>query len=57
MEIRTYPGKVFTVESDKCVIRDENLNPLRYQAGDDIPQGKQVGRHENHSPGYADQWY
>jgi len=43
MEIRTYPGKVFTVESDKCVIRDENLNPLQYQAGDDIPQGKHVG--------------
>jgi hypothetical protein len=43
MDIRTYPGKVFTVETDKCVIRDENFNALKYQAGDDIPPGKQVG--------------
>jgi len=43
MNIRSYAGKVFVVESNKSAIRDENLNPLKYAAGDNIPSGKAVG--------------
>jgi len=43
MNIRSYPGKVFIVANDLCFIRDENLQPLKYQAGDEIPPGSNVG--------------
>ena len=43
MNIRSYIGKVFVVESSSSVIRDDNLAPLKYQTGDDLPAGKQVG--------------
>lgn len=43
MDVRSYPGKVFVVVNSETVIRDENLNPVRYQAGDNIPPGKHVG--------------
>lgn len=43
MNVRSYAGKIFIVESSKTVIRDDNLSPSKYQPGDEIPPGKQVG--------------
>ena len=43
MNIRSYLGKVFVVESSNSIIRDENLVSQKYRAGEDIPPGKQVG--------------
>lgn len=43
MNIRSYLGKVFVVESSNSVIRDENLVTQKYRVGDDIPPGKNVG--------------
>ena len=43
MNVRSYLGKVFIIESDESVIRDENLAPLKYKAGDEIPPGSHVG--------------
>lgn len=43
MNVRSYVGKVFVVESSLSFIRDENLIPLRYQPGDEIPPGRNVG--------------
>jgi hypothetical protein len=43
MTIRSYLGKVFVIESSNSVIRDQNLATLKYQTGDNIPPGKNVG--------------
>lgn len=43
MNFKSYVGKVFVVESSKAIIRDEQFNSLKYQAGDALPPGKQVG--------------
>ena len=43
MNIRSYQGKVFVVESSNSVIRDENLIAQKYQPGDNLPPGKNVG--------------
>ncbi len=43
MNIRSYQGKVLVVESSNSVICDDSLAPQKYQAGDNIPPGKQVG--------------
>ncbi len=43
MNFRSYLGKVFVVESSKAFIRDEQFREKRYQTGDDIPPGKNVG--------------
>lgn len=43
MNVRTYLGKEFVIESSQAVIRDENLAPLKYQAGDNIPPGSSIG--------------
>ena len=43
MNFRSYVGKVFVVESSKAIIRDEQFQSLRYQAGEALPPGKQVG--------------
>jgi hypothetical protein len=44
MNIRSYVGKVFVVESSNSIIRDENLaTAQKYQTGENIPTGKNVG--------------
>ncbi|HEX8098479.1 MAG TPA: M15 family metallopeptidase [Pyrinomonadaceae bacterium] len=43
MNFRSYQGKVFVVESNKSVVRGDNLEPLKYRAGEEIPDGKNVG--------------
>jgi hypothetical protein len=43
MNFKSYVGKVFVVESSKAIIRDEQLQSLKYQAGEALPPGKQVG--------------
>ena len=43
MNYRSYVGKVFVVESSKAIIRDADFKALKYQAGEDLPPGKQVG--------------
>jgi D-alanyl-D-alanine carboxypeptidase-like protein len=43
MNVKSYQGKVFVVENEQSVIRDENLNSLKYKAGDNIPPGKNIG--------------
>jgi len=43
MNFRSYLDKVFVVESSKAIIRDEQLNSVKYKAGEDLPPGKQVG--------------
>ena len=43
MNVKSYQGKVFVVKDPQSVIRDENLNVLKYKAGDNIPAGKKVG--------------
>ena len=43
MNFRSYLGKVFVVESSKAIIRDEQFREKRYQTGDVIPPGKNVG--------------
>jgi D-alanyl-D-alanine carboxypeptidase-like protein len=43
MNIRSYEGKEFVVESSMSVIRDDNLASLKYKDGDEIPSGKKVG--------------
>ena len=51
MDVRSYPGKVFVIENDQSVIRDENLAPLKYKAGDEIPPGSHVGDTKKIPPG------
>jgi hypothetical protein len=43
VNVKSYVGKLFVVESSLSLIRDDNLAPLRYQAGDELPPGKKVG--------------
>ena len=43
MNFKSYVGKVFVVESSKAIIRDEQFNSQKYQAGEALPPGKQVG--------------
>jgi hypothetical protein len=43
VNIRSYLGKLFVVESSNSVIRDENFVSQKYQAGDHLPPGKAVG--------------
>ena len=43
MNIRSYLGKTYVVESSNSVIRDDNFVAQKYKIGDDIPPGKSVG--------------
>jgi len=43
MNFRSYAGKVFVVESSKAIICDAQLREQKYQAGEALPPGKQVG--------------
>ena len=43
MNYRSYPGKVFVVESSKAFLRNEQLQEQRYKAGETLPPGKNVG--------------
>lgn len=43
MNVRTYLGKVYVIDSSEAVIRNENGVALKYQAGDELPPGKHVG--------------
>lgn len=43
MNYRSYPGKVFVVESNKAYVRNERLETQRYKAGETLPPGKNVG--------------
>lgn len=43
MNYRSYPGKVFVVESNKAYVRNEQLETQRYKAGEMLPPGKNVG--------------
>ena len=43
MNFKSYLGKVFVVESSKAIIRDDQLEELRYVAGEDLPPGKNNG--------------
>jgi hypothetical protein len=43
MNYRSYPGKVFVVESSLAYIRNEQLEVEVYKAGEALPPGKNVG--------------
>ena len=43
MNFRSYLEKVFVVESSKAVILDDELREQHYQAGEDLPPGKNAG--------------
>jgi hypothetical protein len=43
MNYRSYPGKVFVVESSKAYVRNEQFQEERYKAGETLPPGKNVG--------------
>ena len=43
MNIRTYPGKVYVINNNEAVIRDENGAALRYQPGEALPPGAHAG--------------
>lgn len=43
MNHRSYPGKVFVVESNKSYVRNEQFETQRYKAGEPLPPGKNVG--------------
>ena len=43
MNVKSYLGKEFVITSGESVIRDENLAPVKYKLGDDIPPGSNVG--------------
>jgi hypothetical protein len=43
MNFRSYLGKVFVVENSKAVLRDDDLSALKYQPGDSLPPGKNIG--------------
>src|ERR1044072_29703 len=43
VNFRSYPVKVFIVESSKAIIRDEKFKELKYKSGEDRPPGKRVG--------------
>ena len=43
MNFKSYLGKIFIVESSKAIIRDAQLNEQKYQLGEALPPGKNVG--------------
>ena len=43
MNFTSYVGKVFVVESNKAIIRDEQFREQKYKAGEELPPGKHVG--------------
>ncbi len=43
MNFTSYVGKVFVVESNKALIRDEKFRAQTYKAGEELPPGKNVG--------------
>jgi hypothetical protein len=43
MNIRSYQGKTFVVASSNTVICDDELAPEKYQSGDNLPPGKNIG--------------
>src|SRR5260370_35772335 len=44
MNIRSYQGKVFVIESSDCIIREDDLITAQtYRQSDDIPPGRNVG--------------
>ena len=43
MNVRTYLGKVYVIQNNEAVIRNENGVALRYKVGDEIPPGSHVG--------------
>ena len=43
MNFTSYVGKVFVVESNKAIVRDEQFRALTYKAGEELPPGKNVG--------------
>jgi len=43
MNFTSYVGKVFVVESNKAIIRDEEFRAQKYKAGEELPPGKNVG--------------
>ena len=43
MNFTTYAGKVFVVESNKAIVRDEQFRALTHKAGEELPPGKNVG--------------
>src|SRR6266508_868647 len=44
MNIRSYQGKVFVIESSDCIIREDDLITAQtYRQGEDIPPGRNVG--------------
>ncbi len=43
MNFTSYVGKVFVVESNKAIIRDEQFRKQTYKTGEEIPPGKNVG--------------
>ena len=42
MSIQTYLGKVYVIESNEAVIRNENGVALKYKVGDELPPGAHV---------------
>jgi hypothetical protein len=43
VNFRSYPEKVFVVESSRTIIRNAQLKELKYRAGETLPPGKHVG--------------
>src|SRR5829696_3524426 len=43
MNFKSYVGKVFVAESSKAIVRNEQFKSQKYQAGEALPPGKQVG--------------
>jgi len=43
MNFRSYLGKIFVVESSKAVVVNDQFQEQRYQAGEDLPPGKNAG--------------
>jgi D-alanyl-D-alanine carboxypeptidase-like protein len=43
MDVRTYLGKVYVIDSNEAVIRNENGGALRYKVGEVLPPGAHVG--------------
>lgn len=40
---KSYLGKEFNIDDSNAVVRNDDLTPKKYQTGDDIPEGKNVG--------------
>ena len=43
MNFTSYVGKVFVVESNKAIVRDEEFREQKFKPGDELPPGKHVG--------------